>query len=280
MKGQSKKLKKKKQVMNDFSKVYSSRGLKNNGIVTIITLPLEESIMVPVAQIIDLMKNGENVIFFSFNHDSIKINEFLVPAIKLESEPERITGGLSIIDIHQLPKGKDKLNEKDLINFIEQKTLDTKKSLEEEGGELSFIFIDLPEERIGGESIVEGLNRLKFTQNITSVLVEKLKMPMITASQTKDNFKEQMDAFMDSDMLRSAIEQSKGFIHQSDYILGIQRVGKGGFWKKLWKKITNFLLFWRKSNNFTLKVIKNRRGTVGESYKMNIDMDEFKTEIF
>jgi hypothetical protein len=70
-----------------------------------------------------------------------------------------------------------------------------------------------------------------------------------------------------------AIKESSKIIEGSDIVLGIKRE-KNNFWTKL----INFLLFWRKRNNFTLKVLKNRDGD-GKSYRMNIDLDEFKTEI-
>jgi len=256
--------------MNNFKKVYTAEKLKSNGLVTLVTLPMEESIMVPIAQIIDLMKQGENVLFFSFNHDSIKINEFLVPALKNETKPEEITGGLSVFDSHQIPKGED------CIKFIEEQVLDIKEILEREGKSLSFIFLDLPFEKLGDQKTFDNLRRIKFTQSITSVLVKTLNMPILTASQmqNQEESKKVMDDFMDKDMFKEMFKESNKLMADSDLILGIKRE-KQTFWKKL----INFLLFWRKRNNFTLKVIKNRSGSDGQSYRMNINMDEFRTEI-
>lgn len=256
--------------MNNFKKIYSVENLKDSGLVTLVTLPLEESIMVPVAQIIDLMKQGENILFFSFNHDSIKINNFLVPALKNEANPEEIVGGLSVFDIHQIPSGKD------CIKFIEETTKDIKEALEKEGKSLSFIFLDLPIEKLGDLETFDSLKRIRFTQNITSILVKTLKMPILTTSQLQnpEDCKEIMDNFMDSDLDERMMNESSKILENSDFAIGIKRE-KQTFWKKL----LNFLLFWRKRNNFTLKVLKNRNGSYGQSYRMNIDMDEFKTEI-
>lgn len=269
--------------MNNFEKVYSSGGLKNNKIVTIVTLPMEESIIFPLAQIIDLMKKGENVIFFNLNHDSIKINEFLVPMLKNEPNPEKITGGLSVIDIHQVPTKTPagghwdiKSSTPGMIKFIEDRVIETKEALEKEGGELSFIFIDLPNNMIDDEKTYDGLINIKFTQDVTSVLVKALEMPIITATQMKNQqeSKKIMDDFMETNMTSQILKESAKMLASSDMVLGIKR-------KKIsfWTKLINFLLFWRKRNNFTLKVLKNRRGTDGQTYRLNIDMDEFKTEI-
>jgi len=72
---------------------------------------------------------GENIIFFSFNNNSIKVNEFLVPALKAEPNPEKITGGLSVIDIHQV---KDTTTS-GMINFIKDNVVDVQGVLEREG---------------------------------------------------------------------------------------------------------------------------------------------------
>ena len=101
-------------------------------------------------------------------------------------------------------------------------------------------------------------------------------MPILTASQmqNQEESKKVMDDFMDKDMFKEMFKESNKLMADSDLILGIKRE-KQTFWKKL----INFLLFWRKRNNFTLKVIKNRSGSDGQSYRMNINMDEFRTEI-
>jgi hypothetical protein len=268
-------------MMNNFEKVYTTDTLKRNRLVTLVAFPMEESIMVPVAQIIDLMKRGENVIFFSFNHDSIKVNEFLVPALKAEPNPEKITGGLSIIDTHQVPTktpagGTIKLSNLGMMKFIEEKVVETKKALEREGKFLNFIFIDLPNNMVDDEETYKGLVDIKFTQDVTSVLVKALEMPIITAAQmqNKKEGEKIMDDFMDKSMTSHMINESAKLVANSDMIFGIKR-------KKInfWTKLINFLLFWRKRNNFTLQVLKNRSGSDGQTYRVNIDMDEFKTEI-
>lgn len=269
--------------MNNFEKVYTTDTLKNNRLVTLVTLPMEESIMFPVAQIIDLMKRGENVIFFSFNHDSIKINEFLVPALKAEPNPEKITGGLSIIDIHQIPTKTPAGNNWDvksstagMIKFIKDNVIETQGALEREGKFLNFIFIDLPDNMVNDEETYNGLVDIKFTQDVTSVLVKALEMPIITATQMQNEqeSKKIMDEFMETDLTMHLLKESAQMLASSDMVFGITRK-KVNFWTKL----INFLLFWRKRNNFTLKILKNRSGSDGQTYRVNIDMDEFKTEI-
>jgi len=256
--------------MNDFKKIYSAKDLKKSKIVTLVTISMEESIMVPVAQIIDLMKQGENILFFSFNHDSIKINEFLVPALKNELDPESITGGLSIFDIHQVPGGMD------LFKFVEEQIVDIKGLLEKEGSSLNFIFLDLPKENSDDNQTIDYLTRMNFTYEITSILVNKLNIPVFTATQLKNpkECEELMDDFMDQDMFKQMLKESAKLMGGSDLILSVQREKKS-----FWKKLINFLLFWRKKNNFTMKAIKNRFGKDGNSVRMNIDMETFKTEV-
>lgn len=256
--------------MSDFKKIYSAKDLKKSKIVTLVTIPMEESIIVPVAQIIDLMKQGENILFFSFNHDSIKINDFLVPALKSELNPESITGGLSIFDTHQVPEGMD------LFKFVEEQIVDIKGLLEKEGSSLNFIFLDLPKENSDDNQTVDYLTRMNFTYEITSILVNKLNMPVFTATQLKNSkeCEEIMDDFMNQDMFNKMFKESFKLMFGSDLILGIQREKEN-----FWKKVINFLLFWRKRNNFTLKVIKNRDSSISKSYRMNIDMETFKTEV-
>jgi hypothetical protein len=256
--------------MNDFSKVYSAKDLKKSKIVTLVTIPMEESIMVPVAQIVDLMKQGENVLFFSFKHDSIKINEFLVPALKGESSPESITGGLSIFDSHQVPDGVD------YLQFIEEQVADISGLLKNEGNSLNFIFLDLPKEGLDDDKVVDYLTRMNFTHKVTSVLVSKLNMPVFTAHQLQkpEECEKMMDEFMDQDMFKQMLKESAKIMAGSDLILSVQREKKS-----FWKKLLNFLLFWRKRNNFTMRVMKNRFGKDGNSVRMNIDMESFKTEV-
>lgn len=257
--------------MNNFKKIYTAKELKNNKMVTILSLPMEESIMVPVAQMIDLMKQDENVLFFSFNHDSIKINKFMQNALKHEVNPESITGLNAVFDSYQIPEGTD------WFKFVEDTVVSVKKSLESEGKSLGFVFLDLfpyvetDSIRPADEELVSSLFLITaFTQKITPVILRTIKMPEFTAMQDKEAIAE----FMDVDMFKTMIKESQTLMTQSDLILGVKREKKS-----FWKKVIDFLLFWRKKNNFTLQVMKNRRGSDGISYRMNIDLEEFKTEV-
>ena len=82
----------------------------------------------------------------------------------------------------------------------------------------------------------------------------------------------------DTEITFNDFKYSRDLVNKSDFIMSINRVNDG-FWKKIIKKILNFLLFWRKKNNFTLNVLKNRIGSDGHSHKMNIDLDDFKVEV-
>jgi hypothetical protein len=257
--------------MNDFSKVYSVEELKKNGIVTLVTLPMEESILIPVAQIIDLMKRGENVVFFTFNHDSIKVHDFLVPALKVEPNPESITGELAIIDIHQVPDGVE------LIDFVQDKVYNIQSIYKREGKSINFVFIDFPKDVLESNSTYDLLKKVKFQTNVASILVKTLEMPVMINSQnpaSEKELKEQMDEFIDKDMLNSLRQESNKILTESDYIIGVQRKKE-----TFWKKVVDFLLFWRKRSNFTLKIIKNRVGPDSKSFRMNVDLDEFRAEI-
>lgn len=256
--------------MNNFKKVYTAETLKENKVVTVVMFPMEESIMVPVAQVIDLMKQGENILYFSFNHDSVKINDFLQSALKKEENPENITGNLGIIDAYQIPNGED------WIKFIEDTIVNVKKEMT-----INYIVMDLmpfvethPVRPANEELVVATATILAFTNKITPIIVKTLDMPIITTVQNPEQSKKIMDDFMNKDIFKEMFKESKKLMVGSDLVLGIKR-DKQTFWKKL----MDFLLFWRKRNNFTLKVIKNRSGSDGQSYRMNIDMDEFKTEI-
>lgn len=248
--------------MNNFKKIYTAETLKKNKLVTVVTFPMEESIMVPVAQVIDLMKQGENVLYFSFNHDSVKINSFLKSALKCEENPEDITGNLGIFDAYQIPKDKD------WIKFIEDTIISIKSEMP-----INYLVMDIIP-FIEEELVVSTATKLAFIHNITPILVKTIDMPVFTASQSPEQTKEVMDEFMDKDILKEMLRESVKIVTESDFIIGINREKK-----TFWKKLLNFLLFWRKRNNFTLKVLKNRRGSDGKSYRMNINMDEFKTEI-
>lgn len=257
--------------MNDFSKVYSVEELKKHGIVTLVTLPMEESILIPVAQIIDLMKRGENVVFFTFNHDSIKVHDFLVPALKSEPNPEGIIGELAIIDIHQVPDGVG------LLDFVHNKLSSLQSTYRRAGKPINFVFIDLPKDVIEKDNTYDLIKKIKFQSDVASILVKTLEMPVIINSQqptSEKELKKQMDEFIDRDMLKSLMQESNKILTESDYVIGIQRNRK-----TFLKKIVDFFLFWRKRSNFTLKIIKNRAGADSKSFRMNVDLDEFKAEI-
>lgn len=254
--------------MNNFRKIYTAQTLKKNNVVTIVSLPMEESIMVPVSQMIDLMKQGENILFFSFTHDSIKINNFLQPALKNEENPESITGNIAIIDVHQIPLRVD------WIKFIED-TIDQVKNQ----CNLSYVFFDIipfvknHSTRPGDDDLViSTATLLSFTKKITSIVLKTIDIPIITATQNSDKSKEIMDEFMSKDLMIS-LKSSIEVVNKSDIIIGIQRKGNN-----FWKKVINFLLFWRKKNNFTIKILKNRNGN-NKSYKTNVDMDTFKVDV-
>lgn len=256
--------------MNDFSKVYSVEELKKNGIVTLVTLPMEESLLIPLAQIIDLMKKGENIIFFTFNHDSIKVNEFLVPMLKSEPNPEKISGGLSVIDVHQVPSGMG------LLEFVQDEISKIKSLLEKEGKTINFVFIDFPKKNLDEQQTFELLKKVKFQTNVASILVKTLEMPVFIENQLKDEkkIKQEMDSFIDRDILKSLMNESVKITSSSDLIIGVQRKRE-----TFWKKVVDFLLFWRKRSNFTIKILKNRSGADSKSYRMNVDLDEFKAEV-
>lgn len=254
--------------MSNFKKLYTAETLKKNKIVTVVSLPMEESIMFPVSQAIDLMKQGENVLYFSFTHDSIKINEFMQSALKNEASPEKITGNFAVIDTYQIPQGMD------WIKFAENVIKQVKSECE-----LNYVFFDIIEfvknnqVRPGSEElVVSTATLLAFEQKITPIIIKQVEAPAL-AIQSSQDAREQLDDFMSKDLMDSLIK-SKTLVEQSDYIIGIQRE-KENFWKKL----INFLFFWRKRSNFVLKVLKNRNSSNVQKYRMNINLEEFKTEI-
>ena len=254
--------------MNDFRKIYTAKDLKNNSVVSIVTLPMEESVMFPVSQAIDLMKQGENIIYFSFNHDSIKVNTFFQNFLKNESNPENIKGNLAVIDIHQIPDGMD------WIKFIEETIAKVKKECD-----VNYVFMDISSfvknhaTRPGGdELIISTATLLSITQKVTFIIMKMIDMPDLENIQNPEKSKQVLDEIMQKDLMDS-LKTSVTLVQQSDIIIGIQREKKN-----FWKKLINFLLFWRKRNNFTIKILKNRFGKE-KSYRMNLDMDKFKSEI-
>lgn len=259
-------------MMNDFKKIYTADTLKKNKVVSIVTLPLEESIMVPVSQAIDLMKQGENILFFTFNHDSNKVYDFFQNFLKNEPEPEKITGNLGIVDAFQIPDGAD------WIGFVEKTIRNVKNDME-----LNYVFFDVmpylethPVRPAGEDLVVSTLLLIAFTEKITPILIKTAKAPVITAVQSVEQAKGSMEELLNIELEKS-LKESKMLIESCDMIISINRE-KQNFWKKLWKKIVNFLLFWRKRNNFTLRVLKNRNGGK-KSYRMNLDMDNFTSEV-
>jgi hypothetical protein len=255
--------------MNNFKKLYTADTLKTNKVVTVVTLPMEESIMFPIAQAIDLMKQGENILYFSFNHDSIKVNNFLQSALKGEEKPETITGNIAIMDAHQIPQGMD------WLKFVEDTIIQVKGECE-----LNYVFMDVlefaknhPVRPASDELVVSSATLLAFTQKVTPIIIKQVDAPNVAINNPQEARKS-LDEFMSMDLVDSLSKPTSTLVEQSDYIIGVQRENKN-----FWKKVINFLLFWRKRNNFTIKVIKNRHGKPGASYRMNLDMDNFKAEV-
>jgi len=257
--------------MNDFSKVYTVEQIKNMSLVTVASFPLEESIMVPVSQAIDFMKRGENIAFFSFNHDSIKVTAFFQQALEKEKNPESF-GQLAIIDAHQIPA------EESWDTFIEKSIKEIKEACE-----LSIVFIDI-NDYVQGAMKYEGdsyqvtykmskkLRDISFNEKVSFIFVKTIQMPRWTAQQNPEKAPELPEITIKSLM------DSSNLVANSDLILSINGESTS-FWKKILKKVINFLWFWRKRNNFTLKVLKNRNGTENPTYRMNINKDTFETEI-
>ena len=105
----------------------------------------------------------------------------------------------------------------------------------------------------------------------TKIIIQTSGIPVITAIQ-KQPSQEEVEKLANTTMEQMAKESSK-LVEQSDMVFGIKRVKK-----TFLRKVINFLLFWRKSNNFTLKVLKNTNGKT-KSYRMNLDMETSETEI-
>lgn len=253
-------------MMNNFKKIYTADSLKKNRVVTLVALPMEESILVPVSQMIDLMKQGENIIYFSFNHDSIKIGNFLQEALKNEPNPEKINGLNAIFDVHQIPSGKNWFDYiRDTLNQVRKEC------------KVNYVFVDIiPYVKILGEDeslVSASMLTLAFTEGVTPIIVKTLDGPVFTAIQNKSEMEKKAEEFMNIDIV-SEFSKSSKLLKDSDFVIGIQRERKSFL-----KKVINFLLFWRKRNNFTLRILKNRNGSE-DSFRMNIDMEKFKTEVF
>lgn len=257
--------------MNNFSKVYTLEDIKNFSLTTVYTLPMEESIMVPVAQTVELMKKGENIAYFTFNHDSIKVSKFFQKALEGEEGVERF-GKLAVIDQFQIPEGMSW--DEYIRDMIKQIRLDC---------ELNIIILDVmdyvrandDEENLYLKSMRASIKvrDIAYEENISIICINTVQKPMWTAIQKPKK--------EDLEITTKDVTQSVGFVTNSDFVFSINRVDgtSEGLLKKILKKIINFLWFWRKKNNFTLNVLKNRRGPDTKSYRMNIDLDKFKTEV-
>lgn len=254
--------------LSSFKKLYTIDQLKKNSIATVLSLPLEESIIVPVNMALDLMKQGENIIYFSFNHDSIKINKFFESAIKREENPEQITGNLAIVDAGQIGNKKWSI-------VIDETIESVKKDFE-----INFVFFDIfpfvngnAKQPLGNHQVMEGLRMLAINEEVTPIVIKTLdSRHLITQDPTQ--MKNNMEKLLTMDMVKESLD----IVSHSDFVVSINR-NKNGWLRKIMRKIINFLLFWRKRNNFTLKVVKNRRGVDGKSARMNIDLDTSEVNI-
>jgi hypothetical protein len=250
--------------MNNFGKIYTAEELKKNGTVTLVSLPMEESIMVPVAQAVDLMKQGQNILYFTFDHDSIKINKFFKMALSNYSEEEakEITGNLAIVDSSQIPEGMS------WEKFLEETIKEVKNECE-----LNFVFFDVMDFiKSEQDSLVPTLDKISFMNRFTKIIINTSGAPVWTAHQDPKKAQEEAEILANT-TVEEMILESKKLVESSDLVFGIQREKKS-----FWKKVLNFLLFWRKSNNFTFKVLKNRNGKT-KSYRMNLDMETSETKI-
>ena len=250
--------------MNNFSKIYTAEELKGNKTITLVSLPMEESIMVPVAWAIDLMKQGQNVLYFTFDHDSIKVNEFFKMALSNYNAEEAagITGNLAIIDASQIPNGTS------WETFLKDAIMEVKNECE-----LNFVFFDVMDFiKNNQEGLTETLSNISFMSMFTKIIVNTAGAPVVTSIQDPKQAEKEAEMLANTTM-SEMLEVSSKLVEESSLVLGIKREKKS-----FWKKVLNFLLFWRKSNNFTLKVLKNKNGKK-KSYRMNLDMDTSKTEI-
>jgi len=160
--------------MNDFSKIYTAEELKNKT-VTLVPLPMEESIMVPVAWALDLMSQGQNVLYFAFDHDSIKVNEFFKIALANYSKEEvdKVTGNIAIIDLHQIPENTS------WRMFFRDTIMEVKSECE-----LNFVFFDV-NKFIGSEQteFCKTLRDISFMSMFTKFIATTAGAPVITAIQ-------------------------------------------------------------------------------------------------
>jgi hypothetical protein len=250
--------------MNNFSKIYTAEELKGGKIITLVSLPMEESIMVPVAWAVDLMKQGQNILYFTFDHDSIKINKFFKMALSNYSEEEakEITGNLAIVDSSQIPEGMS------WEKFLEETIKEVKNECE-----LNFVFFDIMDFiKNNQEGLIGTLSNISFMSMFTKIIVNTAGATVITVMQSPEQAKKKVEALANT-TINEMLEISSKLVEKSDYVFGIQREKKS-----FWKKVLKVLLFWRKSNNFTFKVLKNRNGNT-KSYRMNLNMETSETKI-
>ena len=250
--------------MNNFSKIYTAEELRGNQTITLLSLPMEESIMVPVAWAIDLMKQGQNILYFTFDHDSIKINEFFKMALDNlpKEEVAKVTGNLAVVDASQIPEGTS------WEVFMKEEILAIKGQCE-----LNFVFFDVMDFiKNNQEGLTQTLSNISFMSMFTKIIVQTAGAPVITAMQVPSEAQKEAEKLANTTIVEMAKESAK-LVEQSDMVFGIKRVKK-----TFLRKVINFLLFWRKSNNFTLKVLKNTNGKT-KSFRMNLNMETSETEI-
>jgi hypothetical protein len=213
------------------------------------------------------MKKGENVIYFSFRHTSIEVDTFIQSCIKLEDNPEAIKGQLAVIDSSQIPQGKQ------WNNFIEEKTLEIKSMCE-----VNFVFMDVvgmvntDSKVVDSEYVINFANHLSFIATLTSVVVCTIDVPPVQI-QDVQQAKEVFDRYMEAQITLEDCKLSSKSVRDSDFILSISREKKS-----FWKKIINFLLFWRKKSNFTVRILKNSNNS-NKNYRSNIDIEKSSIEI-
>src|SRR5690606_19551586 len=156
---------------------------------------------------------------------------------------------LAIVDSSQIPDGMS------WEKFFEI----TIKEVKEEC-KLDFVFFDVMD-FISSEkdNLIPVLDKISFMDRFTKIIIITAGAPVFTAIQDPKQAQKEAEMFANT-TTDEMLAESKSVVEKSDIILSIQREKKS-----FWKKLINFLLFWRKSNNFTLKVIKNSSG-VKKSY--------------
>jgi len=122
------------------------------------------------------------------------------------------------------------------------------------------------------EGLTKTLRDISFMSMFTKIIVNTSGAPLVTAIKDPKQAEKEAKMLANTTMAEM-MEVSSKLVEESTFVLGIKREKKS-----FWKKVINFLLFWRKRNNFTLKVLKSRNGKT-KSYRMNLDMETSKTEI-